>query len=868
MKQMKRRNKESIHEEKLPLSENSASIGNVENYESRKTWKCISFTCIIGLLMCCIYLCISCIDSPLSPEEKATLVMLKQCLRDVTISKNMKELVIPDHRCNDINSTVLDLGAFKKLQRFSVGSSSFSTVSTVRIMKLPSLQSVTIENSCFGSRNGLLRIENCDRLKELTIGDGAFRSFKHLELDSLPSLEKMTIGSDCFIEAKELDLHNLPSLESLRVGSSSFSAKEGDFLLTDCEALRELEVGENAFQYFVTFNHTNTPALSAINIGSGCFKNVDRFVLEGLPKLTTLTVGADSFTVKEGVFHVAANPVLKEVVLGKGAFSAFAQFDVATNPALERLVLDGECFQTAEWVALTDLPVLKKLTIGERCFWKKKGHFRLEACGQLQEVAIGDLAFNVFQVVEMADLPALTALEIGMDCFKQAEGLNLTWLPRLERVAVGTGSFEDKDGVFALANCPHLREVVLGPRAFANANALQLQALPALETLSVSSGSFVKGEALEVAGLDALVSLRVDHDSFSKSHGVLVLANCSRLETFAVGDNAFSEFKLELVTLPALQRIDVGRNCFRATLHLTLVDMPRLRSLFVDASSFTALGSFTVSNCPDLKEITINTFAMSHYTFSLSAAPALEVITIGDNCFDDADAFELSGLSSLRNLTVGKMAFLGKPGTFTLRDCPRLEELSVGFHSFRKFRIEALEKLDSLRLFHTDFSCFGNTERLSFAGLNHLERVVMEGDACEKCTEFAVEGCPALQELDLGDQSFQGCGTLFIRNNPHLRTLHIGEKSFPWAHEARLENLPELKRVEIGTASFAKKEGQFELKECENVKEVKIGSGSFASFSTCAIEKVEKLEVLEMGDLLDENGCFTKADLQLEGKCV
>ena len=80
---------------------------------------------------------------------------------------------------------------------------------------------------------------------------------------------------------------------------------------------------------------------------------------------------------------------------------------------------------------------------------------------------------------------------------------------------------------------------------------------------------------------------------------------------------------------------------------------PRLRSLFVDASSFTALGSFTVSDCPALKEITINAFAMSHYTFSLHAAPALETIAIGDHCFDDADAFELSGLPSLKNLTVG-----------------------------------------------------------------------------------------------------------------------------------------------------------------------------------------------------------------------
>ena len=248
--------------------------------------------------------------------------------------------------------------------------------------------------------------------------------------------------------------------------------------------------------------------------------------------------------------------------------------------------------------------------------------------------------------------------------------------------------------------------------------------------------------------------------------------------------------------------------------------------------------------------------------------PREETIAIGDNCFDDADAFELSGLPSLKNLTVGKMAFLGKAGPFALRDCPRLEELSVGSHSFRKFRIEALENLGSLRLFHTDFSCFGGTEHLSFAGLPRLERVVMEGDACEKCKAFAVEDCPALAELALGDQSFQSAASLSVRNNPRLRALRVGGKSFPWAHEVVLEKLPALESVEIGAASFAKQEGRFGLKACESVKEVRIGSGSFASFSECVVEEVDSLEVLAMGELTDENGCFGKADLQLESRCV
>ena len=98
--------------------------------------------------------------------------------------------------------------------------------------------------------------------------------------------------------------------------------------------------------------------------------------------------------------------------------------------------------------------------------------------------------------------------------------------------------------------------------------------------------------------------------------------------------------------------------------------------------------------------------------------------------------------------------------------------------------------------------------------------------------------------------------------------LRVGGKSFPWAREVVLEKLPALESVEIGAASFAKQEGRFGLKACESVKEVRIGSGSFASFSECVVEEVDSLEVLAMGKLTDENGCFGKADLQLESRCV
>ena len=99
----------------------------------------------------------------------------------------------------------------------------------------------------------------------------------------------------------------------------------------------------------------------------------------------------------------------------------------------------------------------------------------------------------------------------------------------------------------------------------------------------------------------------------------------------------------------------------------------------------------------------------------------------------------------------------------------------------------------------------------------------------------------------------------------NLRELRVSDWCFKETEELRLIGLNALERVVIGKSCFTKngydpnKEGMnpkrhFYLKNCERVRELKIGSWSFSDYSVCEIENVPSLEVIEMGEL-NESSC-------------
>ncbi len=111
-----------------------------------------------------------------------------------------------------------------------------------------------------------------------------------------------------------------------------------------------------------------------------------------------------------------------------------------------------------------------------------------------------------------------------------------------------------------------------------------------------------------------------------------------------------------------------------------------------------------------------------------------------------------------------------------------------------------------------------------------------------------------------------------------LRELRVSDWCFNKTEELKLIGLNELERVMIGNHSFTKvgyntEEGvnpnrHFYLKNCEKLRELKIGHHAFMDYSVCEIENVPSLEVIEMGELNEKSGNFLFASmLELKSDC-
>ena len=109
----------------------------------------------------------------------------------------------------------------------------------------------------------------------------------------------------------------------------------------------------------------------------------------------------------------------------------------------------------------------------------------------------------------------------------------------------------------------------------------------------------------------------------------------------------------------------------------------------------------------------------------------------------------------------------------------------------------------------------------------------------------------------------------------NLRELRVGDWCFRETEELKLIGLKELERVVIGKWCFnsvsydVDKDGMnpdrhFYLKNCERLRELKIGCWSFDGYSVCEIENVPSLEVIEMGEVNEKSFNFYYASLELK----
>ena len=100
-------------------------------------------------------------------------------------------------------------------------------------------------------------------------------------------LKRIEIGENCYGKVRVLDLNGLSELESVVIGQKSFrisddERNDGSYRIVNCPKLKSIQIGNESFYDYHSFELNNLPSLQSIEIDSWCFHWPPSFSLTGL----------------------------------------------------------------------------------------------------------------------------------------------------------------------------------------------------------------------------------------------------------------------------------------------------------------------------------------------------------------------------------------------------------------------------------------------------------------------------------------------------------------------------------------------------------------------------------------------------------
>ena len=119
----------------------------------------------------------------------------------------------------------------------------------------------------------------------------------------------------------------------------------------DLPKLTTLSIGSNSFGNSSTFHLSNLNSFQSLNIGNGCFGYAALFEFNGFQSLRTISIGSNSFTqVKQSnweytkannqlkSFHILNCELLESIQIGEYSFSDYAgEFELKNLPQLQSI---------------------------------------------------------------------------------------------------------------------------------------------------------------------------------------------------------------------------------------------------------------------------------------------------------------------------------------------------------------------------------------------------------------------------------------------------------------------------------------------------------------------------------------------------
>ena len=133
--------------------------------------------------------------------------------KNPVLHNRIEELIVKNKSCNGKEWKSLDLSLLSKLRKLRIGDECFDKVERVKLNGLSELESVVVGDNSFTAQGEFdpfifitydampFEMKDCEKLKELIIGEESFGFFNVFFLESTPSMERIIMKRENFCAA-------------------------------------------------------------------------------------------------------------------------------------------------------------------------------------------------------------------------------------------------------------------------------------------------------------------------------------------------------------------------------------------------------------------------------------------------------------------------------------------------------------------------------------------------------------------------------------------------------------------------------------------------------------------------------------------
>ncbi|XP_022722224.1 receptor-like protein 12 [Durio zibethinus] len=460
----------------------------------------------------------------------------------------------------------------------------------------------------------------------------------------------------------------------------------------------------------------------------------------------------------------------------------------------------------------------------------------------------------------------LEVLDLSSNLFKNDTFAFLSGLPSLKSLNMGDNQLQGSIDIEGLNNLTNLKNLDLSSNRIESfqpskqGKEMQLR-MTNLEVLDLSSNLFKNDTFAFLSGLPSLKSLNMGDNQLKGSIDIEGLNNLTNLKNLDLSSNRIESFqpskqgKEMQLRMTNLEVLDLSSNLFKNDTFAFLSGLPSLKSLNMGDNQLK--GSIDIeglNNLTNLKNLDLSSNRIESFQPSKQGKEMqlrmtnLEVLDLSSNLFkNDTFAF-LSGLPSLKSLSMRDNQLQGSIDIDGLNNLTNLKNLDLSSNRIESFQPSKQGKEMQLRM-------------------TNLEVLDLSSNLFKNDTFAFLSGLPSLKSLNMGDNQLQGSIDIEDSgrqlNLTHLEEFDLSGNLIKDSIFALLSGLSNLKYLDISSNQL---NGSIDMKDLGafiNLEELDMSSNDLNEFVACKEYKsLKKLEVLCL------NGVFTNGSIPLLLKLV